>query len=142
MFTCENRPVAMSSPDVSPPPPDSWPGAGGRRSVAPDVPAWPGAAPRSADGDSWPGASRRDSWPGATRRAGATISDLDEVDDHEGGVAAILFPAVSGLILLALVGLWVFLDDSNRALQMNVLVVVVLVALLALGVSAYRHRRR
>ena len=38
-------------------PPESWPGAGGRKSVAPDVPSWPGARRGSDPGGSWPGAT-------------------------------------------------------------------------------------
>lgn|GEM_PF-1918112 len=138
--TCHNPRVAPRPPD-SPPPPDSWPGAGGKRSVAPDVPSWPGAAPRSETGGSWPGANRSDSWPGAQRRSPGLPSDDDDAD-RAGGVAGILFPAVSVVLVLAIVGLWVFLDADHREQQMIVLGVVVVVALAALGVSAFRHRSR
>ncbi|WP_083875949.1 PH domain-containing protein [Kineosphaera limosa] len=40
-------------------PPESWPGAGGRKSVAPDVPSWPGVNRSSEPGGSWPGANPR-----------------------------------------------------------------------------------
>lgn len=37
-------------------PPESWPGAAGAKSVAPDVPAWPGKRRSHDPGGSWPGA--------------------------------------------------------------------------------------
>ncbi len=128
--------AVTSSPDLaSPPPPDSWPGAGGRRSVAPEVPAWPGAAPRSSGGDSWPGA-RGDSWPGATGSPAAPATPRD------GGVAGVLFPAVSVIVAMGVLGLWAIIDGDRREAQGVVLLVVIAAALVALGVSLVRHRGR
>lgn len=69
-------------------PPESWPGAGGRRSVAPAVPRWPG---RPVAGSCEPGAS----WPGAVSAAagegGSTvgwpgaIADADADPDADAG---------------------------------------------------------
>lgn len=130
-----------TSPQDSPPPPDSWPGAAGKRSVAPDVPSWPGAAPRGDAGGSWPGAGQRaDSWPGASTPQRSLPSEDD--DGRQGGVAGVLFPAVTVLILLSAVGLWVFLDADHRDLQMAALIAILAVAMAALGVSVYRHRNR
>ncbi|QQR99794.1 MAG: hypothetical protein IPK37_12485 [Austwickia sp.] len=69
-------------------------------------------------------------------------SEDDGDDGRAGGVAGILFPAVTVLILLAAVGLWVFFDGDHRQWQMIALVVVVVLALVTLAVSAWRHRNR
>ncbi len=55
-------------------------------------------------------------------------------------MAAILFPALVGVVLLLLLGLWASLDEANRSAQVAVLALVVLGALGALIVSAWRHR--
>ena len=57
-------------------------------------------------------------------------------------MAGVLFPAVTVLILLSAVGLWVFLDADHRDLQMAALIAILAVAMAALGVSVYRHRNR
>lgn len=109
--------------------------------MAPDVPKWPGAAAPGAMGDSWPGAA-----PRSAARPGAGVPKspalTDDIDDGRsaGGVAGILFPAVTVLALVIAVGLWVYLDGAHRTEQMVALVGVVVVALVALGVSAWRHR--
>ena len=131
--------------DDTPPPPDSWPGAAGRRSIAPEVPSWPGApVSRDAPGGGWPGANGGEAggeagagWP-ATSPAGTR--DTRPGKRVPGGVAAILFPALVGVVLLLLLGLWASLDEANRSAQVAVLALVVLGALGALIVSAWRHR--
>ena len=133
--------------DDSPPPPDSWPGAAGRRSVAPEVPSWPGApVSRDAPGGGWTGAKSGEAgagWPSGDPVPAVTAGSLDDRPGKRvpGGVAAILFPALVGVVLLVLLGLWASLDDGNRAAQVVVLALVVVGALGALVVSAWRHRR-
>ena len=111
--------------------------------MAPDVPSWPGAVSRGDTGGSWPGAAARsDSWPGASRSRRTLPSEVDDHDGREGGVAGILFPAIAVLVLLGIVGLWVFLDPDHRDQQLIALLAILAVALTTLGVSAYRHRHR
>lgn len=47
------RPTDAPENDLRPP--ESWPGAAGRKSVAPDVPSWPGVRRSSDPGGTWPG---------------------------------------------------------------------------------------
>ena len=109
--------------------------------MAPAVPGWPGAALREDTGGSWPGATARShSWPGASGRADAVTATGHS--GGQGGVAAILFPAVAVLLMLAVVGLWVFLDADHRQAQMISVIVVVALAVVGLGVSVWRHRSK
>lgn len=120
-------------------PPESWPGAGGRKSVAPDVPSWPGA-PRSHDpGGSWPGAA-----PGKPRRP-ARKKPAGELDAQAlarlrsrppahriSRLAKGRWALVAGLGWLApflLVCGWIALDDSRRPAQLLTLAVVAVAAL-------------
>lgn len=61
-------------------------------------------------------------------------------DFDSGGVAAVLFPAVSLLVALSLVALWAWLDHAHRAAQVVVLVVLLVVASGSLLLSLARHR--
>lgn len=126
-------------------PPESWPGAGGRKSIAPQVPSWPGA-PRHCDpGGSWPGmaAGARDkptepvrNTP-TTRRPGpldpGTVARLREnppahrVSRNATGLWAL----TAGLCWLAplLLGCaWVALDPTHRSAELALLGVIVVTA--------------
>ncbi|WP_219107132.1 hypothetical protein [Austwickia sp. TVS 96-490-7B] len=124
--------MALSSADLpSPPPPDSWPGAHGRRSVAPEVPSWPGQKTGPA-GASWPGATQ------PTRHRPPTLT----AGRRPGGVALIMLPALVGLVLMALIGIWAWLDGERRAVQAVLVLVIALGALVMLGMVALRQRTR
>ncbi|GAB77984.1 hypothetical protein SAMN05421595_0498 [Austwickia chelonae] len=121
---------------ATPPPPDSWPGAGGLRSVAPVVPTWPGAT--TAQGtDSWPGAGPRTK---KVRRQKNTAGAVP-VRRRPSRVAAILFPAVAAVILFVLVAVWASIDPDHRALQMGTLLTVSVLVLGLLVLAGYRQRR-
>ncbi|WP_116114662.1 hypothetical protein [Austwickia chelonae] len=120
---------------ATPPPPDSWPGAGGARSVAPLVPSWPGAA--TVQGvDSWPGAGPQKKLRRPKNPAGAAPARR-----RPSRVAAILFPAVAAVILFILVAVWASIDPDHRALQMATLLTVSVLVLGLLVLAGYRQRR-
>ena len=130
--------MTLTSPSLgeTPPPPDSWPGAHGLRSVAPEVPSWPGQSTGSKDpGGSWPGMAPSKKPPVVA------VTALEEAN-QSGGVAAIIFPALTVLILIGLIALWGVLDADHRMEQAVAIGTVVVVALGALIVSAIRHANR
>ncbi len=126
-------------------PPESWPGAGGRKSVAPDVPAWPGRARSHDPGGSWPGAQ-----PAAPRRPARTATGDTAAGQLDAQALARLrsrppahrisrlakgrWALVAGLGWLApfvLVCGWIALDPTRRPTQ--------LVALAAVAIAALAH---
>lgn len=137
----------MSTPDeprdTAPIPPESWPGAGGRRSVAPAVPSWPGLPVEtdSEPGSSWPGAEPR----GAAVSHAAIAADLDAPQVRD---AALRDPAwqvsprakigwriataLSWVWILGGLGTWMVFDPERRAWQWPVLAVVLAWVLFAL----------
>lgn len=136
----------VPSLDGAPPPPDSWPGAGGLRSIAPEVPSWADApASREAPGGGWPGASSRAS--GAAGSAASTHATLATEttrgagDGVPGGVAAVLFPGLVGIVLLAVAGVWASFDDEHRGAQTVALLLIVVAAMGTMIAAAWRVRR-
>ncbi|WP_082043833.1 PH domain-containing protein [Mobilicoccus massiliensis] len=132
----------------SPLPPDSWPGAAGKRSVAPEVAPWPGQRPRSHS----PGAS----WPGATSAATATAPPRD-LDDAELRDLRLRRPAnlvspkakllwrlgalLGWVIPLVGVVVWMIFDDAHRLWQGIAIAVVLLCTLFGvLVVPWWRYR--
>lgn len=117
----------------SPPPPDSWPGADGRRSIAPEVPSWPGAALHNS-GDSWPGARRpQPSRTARTSREGAAPQPF--------GIGLILYLTLAMVVELALLALWVFLRPEDSSAQAVLFAVLLLQGAASLGYVTYRYRR-
>lgn len=112
--------------------------------MAPEVPHWPGSVRVAEIGASWPGAARLAAGSPDTVLPSddAAILPSDDAASRPGGVAGILFPAIIVLLLLGGVGVWGFLDGERRELQLVALAVILAVAVVALGVSAYRHRHR
>lgn len=139
-------------------PPESWPGAAGLRSVAPEVPSWPTgpitglSAPAAAvptaprkkgTGEGWPGvggpvapaspspASSTEPKPGRRdARAGRSGS--------RGGGHPAMGPSILLLLACVAIAAWVLLDSGSRAAQASVLAVV----LIAGGVFVARTLRR
>ncbi len=58
-----------------------------------------------------------------------------------GGVAAVLFPGLVGIVLLAVAGVWARLDDEHRGAQAVALLVIVVSVLGAMVAAARRTRR-
>lgn len=132
-------------------PPESWPGAGGRKSVAPDVPKWPSRG-NGEPGGSWPGQAKKrsatpgGSWPGkptpapakpATPVAGTLSAErLAQLRGQEPAhrvsrYAPALWALGAGLgwlvPFLAVCG-WVLVDRSNRGAEFTALGLVCLAA--------------
>lgn len=136
---------------TAPLPPDSWPGAGGRRSVAPEVAPWPGAsrAKKTTPGESWPGAVPAGSGP-APSRGSATASNDATRDALRARIPAnSVDPAarnlwrLTGLLagvppLLAVVG-WIVLDPGHRVAQVAALALVALAVLVGIAVVPARR---
>lgn len=132
----------------APLPPDSWPGAAGRRSVAPEVPAWPGQRPRSQT----PGAG----WPGARSTSASSTAprDLDDADLRElklrrpanrvSPKARTMWRLTEMLMwLVPLLGVvvWMVVDDAHRTWQgIAVAAVVVLGLLSVVLIPMWRYR--
>lgn len=142
--------MESSTPTAGAPlPPDSWPGAGGRRSVAPEVPAWPGHRPRSqTPGAGWPGASS------ATSTTPPAPRDLDDAELRELRLRRPanrvspratkmwrLTEALLWLVPLVAVVVWMVVDDAHRAWQ-GIAVTAVLVLGLAsvILIPMWRYR--
>ncbi len=121
-------------------PPDSWPGAAGMRSVAPEVPAWPGAATRAGLGESWPGAvpsgaadSQGDGpitdWPGLSSATPAPVehpvaweelqmrAPANRVNPRAKAMWAVA-AALGWLFPLLAVAVWAFFDPNHRTWQL------------------------
>ncbi|GAB48697.1 PH domain-containing protein [Mobilicoccus pelagius] len=130
-------------------PPDSWPGAGGRRSVAPEVPGWPGQRPHSET----PGAS----WPGAASAASTPAAPARDLDDAELRELTLRRPAnrvspramtmwrlttmLLWLVPLVAVVVWMVLDDAHRSWQIPAVGLVVVLGLLGVFlVPWWRYR--
>ena len=124
-------------------PPESWPGANGRKSVAPDVPSWPGQRPRrpkgAQPGGSWPGAAApASSSPRVTPASATGLSGTTSTTPKAAGApgqdarrartvgSALAF--FGWLLLLAGVCAWVALDGGHRPVQLVSFVVVVALA--------------
>lgn len=136
----------------APLPPDSWPGAGGRRSVAPEVASWPGqSAPRSnTPGDSWPGAQPA----AASTTAPTRVTDLDDEQlrdlrlrrpaNHVSPKAKTAWRLVALLVWIwpvVGVAVWAFFDDAHRSWQLGALAaLLVLAAFFLVVVPEWRYR--
>ncbi len=120
----------MSTPPTSsePLPPDSWPGAGGRRSIAPQMTrTTPSLASHTAD--TVPPRGER-----VLREPANRVSPKAKRMWMLGAGFAELFP-------LAAVVAWMVLDDGRRLFQWPVLGVLLLLAVLHVGVSPlWRYR--
>lgn len=152
-------------------PPESWPGAGGLKSVAPEVPSWPrgpirlpaagaenaSTAPVAASktpGDGWPGLS------GAAPVSERIRSDTEDKDasaatDEEAGEPTkapqpagpgssrrTMSAALLLLVACVLVAVWVVLDPANRVLQLTVLAVVLVAGGVFVALTARQTARR
>ncbi|MBW3085591.1 hypothetical protein KEM60_01793 [Austwickia sp. TVS 96-490-7B] len=53
-----------------------------------------------------------------------------------------MLPALVGLVLMALIGIWAWLDGERRAVQAVLVLVIALGALVMLGMVALRQRTR
>lgn len=137
-------------------PPESWPGAGGLKSIAPDVPSWPvgpiqglrlpettvTAPPaKKGTGESWPGMNPSTSPTNASDTAASAKTQAPAPAAHSRERKASSHPAMgpSVILLLACVAIaaWVVLDPGSRMLQAGLLVVV----LVAGGVFVLRTLR-
>jgi len=147
--TAEMSPSATSTA-TGPLPPESWPGAGGRRSVAPPVAAWPGQVERSeTPGDSWPGAA-----PAKTDRPRSRPRDLDDAalrDLELRRPENLVSPKAKTLwrlaALLTWIGpivaitVWMVFDDAHRSWQgMAFGAAIVLALFFILVVPWWRYR--
>lgn len=140
-------------------PPESWPGAGGLKSVAPEIPSWPtGPLPRAATaaasappaprptgtGEGWPGASGpvvepKAQAPPSDAAPGAPESRRDRTRKPAGHA-----PIGASLVLLLAclaIAAWVLLDDGSRVLQASVLAVVLLAGGVFVARTVRRNRR-
>lgn len=144
-------------------PPESWPGAGGRKSVAPDVASWPGQRPRSSElGGSWPGAaSSQTGKPVGTARQpvgtarprprdpGELVAELTaRSPKHHVSRAARgmwMLGALLGWVLpLLTVCAWMLLDPATRPAQLTAFGLVVVLAgahLVLMPLMRYRLHR-
>lgn len=145
-----------STPGV-PRPPDSWPGAAGRRSIAPEVPAWPGQRPRSTHpGAGWPGASAV-SAPAAGAPSPSATHGARDLDDpelrelrlrrpaHRVSPRATMMWRLSELFMwvVPVVGLavWMFFDDGHRLWQgIAVAAVLVLGLISVVVIPSWRYK--
>ncbi|WP_226345593.1 PH domain-containing protein [Agilicoccus flavus] len=124
-------------------PPESWPGAAGRRSVSPSS-ASAGSRPRG--GDSWPGAAPSTTVPARkTTRADADGDPTLRPPAHRVAPQAVnLWRLSAGLgWLLPLVGVvgWTVVDDGHRTAQTAALLVVVVLALVhVIVMPLWRYR--
>lgn len=132
-------------------PPDSWPGAHGRRSVAPVVPSWPGApAPSpSGPGGSWPGATVAPASRVATDDAAASLDPVTlrrprhHVSPRVKHVWR-LSAAIGWVVPLAAVIAWIVLFDEPRTAQwvtLAVLLVLVLLHIVLMPIYRFRVHR-
>lgn len=135
-------------------PPESWPGAGGRKSVAPDVASWPGQRPKGDLGGSWPGAAPRAGKPaGKARRlpalAGDGVAELKaRSPKHHVSRAARGMWMLGALLVWVLPLLaacaWMLFDPANRAAQLVVFGLVIVLAaahLVLMPLMRYRLHR-
>ena len=136
-------------------PPESWPGAGGLKSVAPEMPSWPTGpirglrAPegsvteppkKKGPGESWPGAGTGSgiAQPAAASPTSQNRSARDQVraePDRSGHPA--MGPSLVLLLAALALAAWVLLDAGSRVPQAIVFVVV----LIAGGVFVARTLR-
>lgn len=127
-------------------PPESWPGAGGLRSVAPAVPSWPTgpirlpeaapsvpqrkAARSERPGEGWPGMQPSGSAPstsaGAQQAAAESSRGGRERPASHAGRARTMGGALVLLVACLLLAAWVVLDPASRMLQLVVLAVVLI----------------
>lgn len=128
-------------------PPESWPGAGGRKSVAPDVPSWPGSRRDCDPGGSWPGGNPAE--PGRPKRSGrkappptrrpgpldpGALARLREkppahrVSRNAKGRWA-LTAGLCWLVPLLLTCAWVALDPAHRAAELAVMGIIAVAAI-------------
>ncbi|GMA40782.1 PH domain-containing protein [Mobilicoccus caccae] len=139
----------------TPLPPESWPGAGGRRSVAPEVAPWPGQtrARSTTPGGSWPGAGGASS-AATSSGTSRTAPDLDDEALRElrlrrprhlvSPKAKTLWRLTSLLTWiwpLLGVAVWTFFDDERRSWQGIAFLVVGLLALFFLTVVPWWRYR-
>lgn len=140
-------------------PPESWPGAGGRKSVAPDVPGWPGQRASTGDlGGSWPGAapakgSSKGKPVGTARRrpapAGDGVAELKaRSPKHHVSRAArgmwMLGALLVWILPLLAVCAWMVLDAANRPAELIAFGLVVVLAaghLVIMPLMRYRLHR-
>ncbi|MBO3134386.1 hypothetical protein [Dermatophilus congolensis] len=142
-------------------PPESWPGAAGQKSVAPDVPTWPSGpihlapegnktrqrrqakkAPNPTPGGSWPGAepSTVDK-PSAAQPQPETRRSRKQVTKRSNDLRGRAALSWAFLLLLAGAALvaWVVLDDRARILQL-VGSLLLLITAAVVGLIALRRR--
>lgn len=138
-------------------PPESWPGAGGRKSVAPDVPSWPGQRSSSGElGGSWPGAvpARGKGKPvgKARRQPVAAQEGIDELKarspkHHVSRAARGMWMLGALLLWLApIIGVcvWMVLDADHRSIELAAFGLVVVLAaahLVFMPLMRYRLHR-
>ncbi len=140
-------------------PPESWPGAAGLRSVAPEGPSWPsGPLPRAAaapaevsqrpssaaPGESWPGASAAGAEPGpASGAAGHTAPAASTAPEGTGSpqpphARVAMWQAIALLAACLALAAWVIADPASRVLQAAAVVLVLVTG----GVIALRGMPR
>lgn len=136
-------------------PPESWPGAAGRKSVAPDVPSWPGARRATDPGGSWPGAApakpAKNTKKPAKRRSGPldeqTLARIRSAPPaHRISRLAkgrwALVAALGWLVPFVAVSVWISLDADRRGPGLLALLVVAVgAAVHAAVVPQLRYRR-
>ncbi len=141
-------------------PPESWPGAGGRRSVAPQVPKWPGRPLESSrePGASWPGAVATSAgvgpasgWPGlaqphpaATPGDGAADLQLREPAHRVSPKVKpmwMLTGVLTQIVPLGAVAVWMVLAPGHRSFQWPILAVLVVLSVVQIAVSPFWRYR-